>query len=408
MNQFKYKLEPYKGNETRHRCPGCEKERTFTYYIESDTGEHIDPKVGKCNREINCGYHYTPRQFFEDNPEALQIPSKCYNFQKVSNGSKKVNIRKVNYIPESLFIKSLKEYEANYFVKFLIAKFGEKHTSELISLYFIGTSKHWSGSAIMWQIDLSGKVRAGKVMLYDPVKGKRVKEPFPHITWVHKLIDQPDFKLDQCFFGEHLLKDKSKPVAIVESEKTAIIASGYLPKFIWLATGSLSNLTIEKCQVLKGRSIVLFPDINGYERWSLKAKELSSIGLFQVSDLLERNANDLERKQGLDLADYLLRFDPRAFQNCLDSKSHENRQIQVGPEPIDSENNQYGIPAFIDPVGKLFIETPLGKTFTVYPSIEHYNNRHCYPIFQDRNQIDKSILKTVRINLNTLTINNYS
>ena len=42
-------------------------------------------------------------------------------------------------------------------------------------------------------------------MLYDPTTGKRVKEPFNHISWVHKVIKQPEFELKQCLFGEHLL-----------------------------------------------------------------------------------------------------------------------------------------------------------------------------------------------------------
>jgi len=65
-------------------------------------------------------------------------------------------------------------------------------------------------------------------MLYSPTTGKRVKEPFNHITWVHKALKQPDFNLKQCLFGEHLLQDKTKPVAIVESEK-----NGYHCQYIF-------------------------------------------------------------------------------------------------------------------------------------------------------------------------------
>ena len=32
-------------------------------------------------------------------------------------------------------------------------------------------------------------------------------------------------------------KDKTKPIALVESEKTALIASYYLPQFLWIASG---------------------------------------------------------------------------------------------------------------------------------------------------------------------------
>ena len=150
-------------------------------------------------------------------------------------------------------------------------------------------------------------------MLYSPTTGKRVKEPFNHITWVHKALKQPEFELRQCLFGEHLLQDITKPVAIVESEKTAVIASVYLPQFIWLAVGSLTNLNAEKCNILKGRTVTLFPDLNGFEKWSSKAKELSHIATFNVSDLLERKATEAEREQGFDLADYLIKLEVKAF-----------------------------------------------------------------------------------------------
>jgi hypothetical protein len=136
---------------------------------------------------------------------------------------------------------------------------------------------------------------------------------------VHKVLKLDNFNLKQCLFGEHLLQDKSKPIAIVESEKTAIIASVYVPDYIWLASGSLSNLNTEKCAVLRGRMLTLFPDIKGFEKWNSKAQELSHIATFNVSDLLERNATQEEREKGLDLADYLIRFNYKEFIASVDS-----------------------------------------------------------------------------------------
>lgn len=47
-----------------------------------------------------------------------------------------------------------------------------------------------------------------------------------------------DWQLSQCLFGEHLLAlYQGKPVGLVESEKTAVIAAGLMPKYMWLATG---------------------------------------------------------------------------------------------------------------------------------------------------------------------------
>ena len=53
-------LEPYKGRGTRHTCPNCKVKQTFTLYLDGNTGQPIHPTVGKCNREIKCGYHYPP------------------------------------------------------------------------------------------------------------------------------------------------------------------------------------------------------------------------------------------------------------------------------------------------------------------------------------------------------------
>jgi rubredoxin len=321
MSEYRYILEPFKGLKTRYRCPNCGKDRKFARYIDTESGEQINTIVGRCDRESNCGYHYTPKQYFADNNISMNSPLPKYQvIPKVTNRL----IKPTSFVPVKIFKASLKGYEENNFVSFLISKFEIEVTNELISKYFIATSRHWDGSTVFWQIDIHGNIRTGKIMLYSPITGKRIKEPFNHIYWVHKAIKQPEYELKQCLFGEHLLKDKTKPIAIVESEKTAIISSVYLPQFIWLAVGSLTNLNVEKCQVLMGRNVTLFPDLNGYEKWTLKAKELLQIAFFNVSDLLERNATTDEKKQGLDIADYLLNFATSDF-------------ILPEPEPIKQE-----------------------------------------------------------------------
>jgi hypothetical protein len=333
----RYILEPYKGMNTRYRCPTCQQRaKTFSLYIDTETGEHIHPTVGRCNRESNCGHHYTPKQYFQDNNISFDTP-KAYKPRPVIRQPKPVS-----FIPVEVFKASLKAHETNHFVQFLINLFGVEVASQLVSRYFIATSKHWNGATVFWQIDTQGKVRTGKIMLYSPTTGKRVKNLELAVYWVHKALKQPEFELRQCLFGEHLLIDKTKPVAIVESEKTAVIASVYLPQFIWVAVGSLTNLNAEKCSTLKGRTVILFPDLSGFEKWSSKAKELSHLAIFTVSALLERKATEAEKKQGFDLADYLIKYDynafalpeteanepPPAFQPLVEVKPFEQ------PEPV--------------------------------------------------------------------------
>ena len=305
MKNHRYKLEKYHGPGSRHTCPGCKESRVLTLYMDSETGLTVHPSVGRCNRESNCGYHYTPKGFFQDNNISIDTNP----FGQI----KRVQLtqRPTSYIPFEKMKESLRGYQQNNFVKYLISFFGEEVTAGLVKKYFIGTSKHWPGSTIFWQVDTKGKVRSGKIMLFNLEKGKRVKKPFDHITWVHSVLKLSEFELKQALFGEHLLEDISKPIGLVEGEKTAIIASVYLPKFIWLATGGLSNLPDEKCRVLSGRTVVLFPDVKGFEKWNKRMKHLSELmpgTRFEISDLLEKNATVLERKEGCDIADYLIKF----------------------------------------------------------------------------------------------------
>ena len=57
-------------------------------------------------------------------------------------------------------------------------------------------------------------------------------------------------------YGEHqLCKEKNKIVCVVESEKTAIIASWFYPNFDFVACGAANGLTSEKLSILFGRKI---------------------------------------------------------------------------------------------------------------------------------------------------------
>ncbi len=254
---------------------------------------------------VNCGYCHSCGKTFlppieKENNTIVKTP--------IAPRPKKIE-KPISLIPVEVFKKSLTNFDQNHFVQFLISRFGIDTANEMIGRYYLGSSKYWSGANVFWQIDINGKIRTGKIMLYSPIDGKRIKHPKDCIQWVHNALKQVEFELKQCFFGEHLLKDKTKTVAIVESEKTAIISSIYLPKFIWLAIGGKTNLTAERMKVLHGRKVVLFPDLNCFDEWQIKAKELSKSMTISVSDLLERKATTNEKKAGLDLADYLLKND---------------------------------------------------------------------------------------------------
>ena len=305
MRGFRYRLEPYNGMKTRFCCPKCGKQNVFTKYIDTDKNEYLNDSVGCCSRIIKCGYHYKPKEYFLDN----NIPSNTI-FKKYISFDKKPKLE-ISYIDIEIMKKSIAPKESNFFIDYLVSLWDLETASFLAEKYNIGTSKYWNGATVFWQKDKEGKVRSGKIMLYNAVNGKRVKKPFNYINWAHKVLKLENFNLKQCYFGEHLLiEDKSKPVAIVESEKTAIISSIYLPEFIWLACGSVNNLNASKTKCLKGRSVVLFPDLKCFDIWNDKIPKLTNLARFRVSTLLRDNATETEKNMGLDLADYLIKIKP--------------------------------------------------------------------------------------------------
>ena len=221
--------------------------------------------------------------------------------------------RKPSLIESKTVSQTLHSYHLNNLYLFLRSKFGAEEAERLIGAYRVGTSKHWPGSCVFWQTDINGSVRTGKVMLYDAETGKRIKQPFNHVTWVHSLLKLPDYNLRQCFFGEHLLPmNRDKPVAIVESEKTALVAAYYLPEYVWLATGGKTGcINADALRVLRGCQVILYPDIGATDQWRQKLSLLRSLGIeASIFNFLEEVATDDERTAGLDIADYLLQIEP--------------------------------------------------------------------------------------------------
>jgi hypothetical protein len=195
-------------------------------------------------------------------------------------------------------LQTLNNFENNALYKFICSKVKPTKVSEAFERYYIGTYNDW---VIFWQVDKDNYCRSGKYIKYQ-ANGHRDKSQ--NTTWHHKGKGYTnEFNLVQCFFGEHLiLDDVRKPIAIVESEKTAVIASLFMPKYIWLAACSKYGLNERKCEVLRNRSVTLFPDLGCYAEWGEVARKYG----FNISDHIEKIATDEQREKGLDLADFLI------------------------------------------------------------------------------------------------------
>ncbi len=246
------------------------------------------------------------------------------------------------YIPESILNATLKRYEINSFVRNLMKLAPVGEVEKVVSLYRIGTVSKGTraGSATFPFIDIAGNIRAIQAKQFDETNHTRkngtdfihaimhrhyqsTNEPLP--LWLNDYLKNERYV--SCLFGEHLLtRYLTNPVALVEAPKTAIIGTLYygMPdnpaNLLWLAVYNKSSLTADRCQALKRRTVILFPDLGAFTDWKNKTNELMKAipgTWFTTSDILEREANEAERLAGYDLADFLSRFDWRNFRNNL-------------------------------------------------------------------------------------------
>jgi hypothetical protein len=341
-------------------------------------------------------YHYLPKsQVYEvlssgayvsefclkgektENPPTF-IESDVKYFHGFNNGSQKAPTakpepkpaHKIEFIPDRILSGTLKQYENNVFLNNLLKNiqypFNASDISKAISLYYLGTiiKGDLKGAICFPFIDIDKKVRVIQVKQFDS-KNHTIKTTFIHaIIKQHlkeKNISFPDWlnnyqnneKFVSCLFGEHLLnKYPTNPIALVEAPKTAIYGTLYFgfpdnPKnYIWLSSYNLSSLTFDKCKILKGRKVMLFPDLSkdgkAFELWNTRAKEFEKElpnTIFKVSDLLERNATPEQRQNGFDLADFLIKLDWQTFR----PQKHTPPQAETLPEPetINSNNTDY-------------------------------------------------------------------
>ena len=321
MNGYRFHLQKYRpGSKTD--CPECGRKSCFTRYID-EAGEISFPdNVGICDHINSCGYHYTPKEYFRDNPAVKERLSERERSNHTPTAARLTakpvpeQEPQISFLPSDWVEQSMHRYDINPLHRYFIRVMSKKDADRLFRLYRVGTSRMWGGATVFWQIDRNGNVRAGKIMGYDAATGHRIKEPFNQVSWVHSVRKLPDFRMKQCLFGEHLLSDTSatmstKPVAVVESEKTALVAALFIPDFIWLATGGMhGRFNSETMQVLGGREVVLFPDLKATEEWRQRLPMLESFcRRATCSDMLERIATGAQREAGLDIADFLLMED---------------------------------------------------------------------------------------------------
>lgn len=322
--EYRYHLLKYKGISSRFTCPSCGRHHCFTPYVDADE-QIVGEEYGRCDHESSCGYvKYPPSEYdsFKRRNSHVEDWRQAPEWLKRSQSKPKPRVivkpqpkpeqdDDICTIPKDIMLKTVRTRPLSDFLKFLLTIVDVDSIIRIVKEYLLGVTK--SGEVIFYQIDLKGRCRTGKVMKYDSLTGHRIKDTNVRtpITWVHSLLKQrgvlpQEWELTQCLFGEHLLKKyPEKPVCLVESEKTAIICACINPECVWLATGGKGQLN-DRVEVLEGRTIIAFPDVDGYDTWVTKAAERPYLNII-VSDLLEKNATQEDRNAHIDIADILIR-----------------------------------------------------------------------------------------------------
>lgn len=283
---YRYSLDK---SSKKFLCPGCGK-KTFVRFKDNETGYYCDDEAyGRCDRETSCQYILSPKE-----------DKTLYNYTPPV-----IVRREPTYHSHSLVTATGRGFAANNLIQFLKSVFGSEAVKEAVLKYLIGTSKEFGGGAMVyWQVDNKANVRAGKVMQYHLSTGKRVKdaEGRGRLNWVHKLLKLKDFELSQCLFGLHLVNETSTDsIALVESEKSALILSMCYPMYTWLATGGKQNFKEDMLNPIKQYKIVAFPDKGELMDWQHKARALEAKDFrITVSTALEYKE---QYPEGTDLAD---------------------------------------------------------------------------------------------------------
>lgn len=325
MKEYQYSLDKRNGRNFIHTCPKCGK-RKFRRYVDNHSMEYLAEEVGKCNRLIKCGYHKPPKEYFHDHPEKREKEHKVAYRHNSANTTSKVNEKEIEYdtIDNKYVQMSIENsLHINTFTKWLYnlignnPNYGVEIIKEVIEKYHLGGSHRINGAVVFWQIDYNNQVRTGKIMLYNQQTGKRIKdESRPKINWIHYYLKKEhilkeDYKLKQCFYGEQLLKENPNAiVAVFESEKTAIIASILFPTLVCIASGGLGGLNVQKCKVLANRHIIFFPDLGCLQQWKEKVQSIAKqifFASYSINSILEDNATEEEKANGLDLCDYIIK-----------------------------------------------------------------------------------------------------
>lgn len=149
------------------------------------------------------------------------------------------------------------------FFKFLCSAFNRQMAITIYRIYNVTPTTNRENLILttFWYVDAKGRILHDKSMLYDTISGHRDKG----------FHGSRRFREDQGYrgfglFGEHLLAEtpSGTRIFVVESEKTAIMATLFFKQGVWLASGGKNCLSRAKVDP----SWTIITDIDAWEYWN--------------------------------------------------------------------------------------------------------------------------------------------
>jgi len=293
------------GSKLKRTCPWCKAKKRFSPYIDATTGAVLEG-FGRCDRINSCPVHHK-------RPEG--------GVKSVFRRPPPPPPRRQSHFLHPSVLEQLDQ--PNIFHRWIRDRFGEEALDQVLLRFPIYSYPELGHDWVVWMhADADGKLHTGKMMRYEIRDGepRRVRSRYAN-DWLHKKVsDEVGMTYTQTLFGGHSLACfPSFKVGVVESEKTAVIASIYFPEMAWVSVGSESLLTAYdgSCSIMKSvrrREVVLFPDLGAEDSWTAKMLTLRKHGIDCSISSLRGIASEAEVDDGLDFADFLLRWSVDDFQ----------------------------------------------------------------------------------------------
>ncbi|HMG90740.1 MAG TPA: DUF6371 domain-containing protein, partial [Chryseolinea sp.] len=272
MSQYLYQLDT---SSKKYACPSCGHKSTFVAYVNSETKEPVDVyQFGRCDRENNCGYHRHPKEDPElaaqkqesfvpkPEPKVVQI------FPAESIYGPIINKTKTCISPLHVFCNKKLLIPNDH-----LLKWGVYSDKDDLTVYIFRNFNNQVVNLKWFKYKDDGH----RDKEFNSFSLKQPSPPHPPKSPEEKNFGKERDTIEKyqlCLYGEHLLPREvdTIPVCVVESEKTAVLASFFYKQFHWVACGSNNGLTVDKIQHLKGRTVYWLCDSDNAGRMKLDDK----------------------------------------------------------------------------------------------------------------------------------------